>query len=91
MAKKEDVLSGAHAPGHKHGKDSNSWPLKIKNMKKDSLGNPLPKSVFLPTNATQEQILDAIAVNTFVLAASVSIENGKNVIYDAKNKNVVAF
>lgn len=55
-------------------------------MKKDSLGNPLPADVFLPLNSTPDQISQALSVNTFNLAVSVAIENGKTVIYDAEAK-----
>lgn len=56
-------------------------------MKKDSLGNPLPQGVFLPTNATHDELGHALMVNTFNLAASVALENGKTVIYDGKTKS----
>lgn len=56
-------------------------------MKNDSLGNPLPQGIMLPMNATPDQLGHALAVNSFNLAASVALEKGKVVIYDASTKS----
>lgn len=55
-------------------------------MKKDSVGNPLPDSIYLPNNANAEQIGVALALNTFLLAAEVAMSKGDVVIYDAETK-----
>lgn len=58
-------------------------------MKKDSLGNPIPQGVFLPLNATPEQRSHALTMNIFNLAASIALENGETVIYDANTKSAM--
>ena len=56
-------------------------------MKKDTLGNPLPQGIMLPSNATPDQIGHALTVNSFNLAAAVALEKGNIVIYDASTKS----
>ena len=58
----------------------------MKNLKKDSVGNDLPQTVRLNIGATIEQFGKALAINTFNLAAAVSLENGEKVIYNKDEK-----
>ncbi len=59
------------------------------NHKTDSLGTPLPQSVFLQANATLAQLDRALTVNTFNLSASLALQKGREVIYDAAQKQAI--
>ena len=54
--------------------------------KTDSLGNVLPKTIFI-TNANQLE--EALAVNTFRLATDHAMSLGHTVEYDATTKTAV--
>lgn len=55
-------------------------------QKKDSIGNDLPQSIFLRSDATTEQIGQALTINSFNLAVSMSLQKGLLVIYDKDRK-----
>ena len=50
---------------------------------KDSVGNDLPKSKFVTRN---DNLGEALALNTFLLVCKVSLSKGKRVIYDKNTK-----
>ena len=50
----------------------------------DSIGNRLPKGVFLQSN---EGLGEALKVNTFLLAAAAAIKSGNIVIYNQQTKS----
>ena len=58
----------------------------MENLVKDSVGNDLPQSVRLNSGATIEQIGKAQTINSFNLAAAISLEKGKIVIYNKDEK-----
>lgn len=54
---------------------------------KDSIGNEMPNGIVLGQGCGQERINEALAVNTFRLAAKMAILNNKTVIYDKDSKS----
>lgn len=53
---------------------------------KDSIGNELPKEIFLTGRDRPDQALKALTVNTFILAARVAMSKGHTVIYNQETK-----
>jgi hypothetical protein len=77
------VLNAKYPPG--------SWRLQywlgfIKEDNTDSIGNALPKDVWLSSNATRDEIGRALTVNSFNLAVAVAMRQGKTVVYDSGTK-----
>ena len=54
--------------------------------KKDSLGNELPKDVWLQLNASQDEISSALTVKSFNIAVSEAMQRGHTVVYDSSTK-----
>lgn len=54
--------------------------------KTDSIGNELPKSVFLASHCSPQEFSKAMTISTFLLAANIAMSKGNNVIYDSVTK-----
>lgn len=55
-------------------------------LDKDSVGNELPKSVFLGFDASLNETDRALSVNSFRLSAAFALEKGYTVIYENSRK-----
>lgn len=53
---------------------------------KDSYGTLLPKSVFLNSNSSAEELGKALTVNTFLLAVELGMQKGNLVRYVPEEK-----
>lgn len=53
---------------------------------KDSNGNDLPKMIWLKQNAGTNDVIKALAVNSFVMAAELALMRGHTVTYDKNSK-----
>jgi hypothetical protein len=52
----------------------------------DSLGTPLPKTVWLMGNSSIEESMKALAINSFLLAARTAKIKNKTIIYSRETK-----
>lgn len=60
---------------------------RVRHHEKDSVGTPLPERVWInPIKATQEQVGNALAVNSFRLLVDMNLKRGNVVIYDPAKK-----
>jgi hypothetical protein len=53
-------------------------------MRKDSIGNELPKSKWV---SNPNELGEALATNTFLLACEIALSKNKIVIYDKETKS----
>lgn len=56
----------------------------------DTVGNPLPKFVWLRGGASREEIAEANAMTSFLLACSIALGKGNTVIYDKPTKTAIS-
>lgn len=55
-------------------------------MGKDSYGNLLPKSVYLASGSSVEELGKALTINTFLAAVELSMQKGNLVRYAVEEK-----
>lgn len=55
-------------------------------MEKDSYGTLLPKSVYLASGSSMEELGKALTINTFLTAVKLNMQKGNLVQYVAEEK-----
>ena len=66
----------------------NNYKAMTKDLSKDSMGNPLPKG----QNVTNiNDLSEALAMNTFILACKMHMAKGNTVIYDKDSKSATIY
>jgi hypothetical protein len=56
---------------------------------KDSVGNELPDEILLASNTGSESLTKTLALNTFLSACKIAMQNGQTVIYDKDTKSAI--